>query len=238
MAGTNGWIAAGLNHLARPGDVALPSGAPRSSVRRAVWAMGFVGLAAVALGWAACQELSGLGLLDGSSQVSLPALEQWQLAVARANVLHVATLVAAAVAVLAWLSRLVDNTPRLGGGQPSVTPRWAILCWFVPIASQFKPYQVTADLWRRLASGRAEAAVGLVRAWWILWVVGGIADYAIVWLPAPTNLADARLQLEADALALGLQAIAGVLLVVVIRELERRALARLEPTLAGYRRGT
>lgn len=61
-----------------------------------------------------------------------------------------------------------------------------------------------------------------------MWVVGGLLDYLILWLPAPTNLADGRLELEGDAVAIGLQAVAGVLLVIIIRETERRAIVRME----------
>jgi hypothetical protein len=206
---------------------------PRSSIRRATYAMGFVGIASAALAWAAVQELRGLSLLDQSHVVSTVEMDQWELAVGKANELHLGTLIAAAVAVLAWLSRVVENTPRLGGGQPAVSPRGSIIWWFVPIASQFKPYQIVADIWRRLSTAPDEARVSVIRAWWILWVVGGLVDYVILWLPAPANLADARFELEADALALGLQALAGVLLVMIIREVERRAVLRADARLDG-----
>ncbi|MFI5200460.1 MAG: DUF4328 domain-containing protein [Candidatus Limnocylindrales bacterium] len=196
---------------------------PRSSIRRAIYAMGFVGIASAAIAWAAIQELRGLSLLDQSHVVSTLDLDQWELAVSKANELHLGTLIAAAIAVLAWLSRVVDNTPRLGGGEPAASPRASIIWWFVPVASQIKPYQIVADVWRRLSTSPAELRLSVVRAWWILWVVGGLVDYVILWLPAPTTLADARVELEADALALGMQALAGVLLVAIIREVERRA---------------
>jgi hypothetical protein len=185
--------------------------------------MGFVGIASAALAWAAVQELRGLSLLDQSHIVSTLDLDQWELAVGKANELHLGTLIAAAIAVLAWLSRVVENTPRLGGGEPVASPRASIRWWFVPVASQIKPYQIVADVWRRLSSSPAELRVSVVRAWWILWVVGGLVDYVILWLPAPTSLADARFELEGDALALGMQAVAGVLLVAIVREVERRA---------------
>jgi hypothetical protein len=188
--------------------------------------MGFVGIASAALAWAAIQELRGLSLLDQSHFVSTAEINQWELAVAKANELHLATLIAAAVALLAWLSRVVENTPLLGGGQPSVTPRASIIWWFVPVAGQIKPYLMVADLWRRLAASAREARPSILRAWWILWVVGGVLDYLILLLPAPATLAQAALELEADALAIALQAAAGVLLVIIIRETERRCQVR------------
>lgn len=190
--------------------------------------MAFVGIASAALAWAGIQELRGLSLLDPSRIPSTAELDQWQLAVAKGNELHLGTFIAAAIALLAWLSRVVDNTPGLGGGDPSVSPRASIIWWFVPIASQFKPYLIVADVWRRLATSAVEARPTILQAWWILWVVGGVLDYLILWLPAPTNLADARLELEADAVAIGLQAVAGILLVIIIRETERRAIVRQE----------
>ena len=190
--------------------------------------MAFVGLASASLIWAAIQELRGLSLLDASQPILPVDVTQWELAVGRANEVHMATLIAAAVALLAWLSRVVDNTPALGGGQPLVTPRASIWWWFVPVASFVMPYRIVADTWRRLAANATEARSAILRAWWLLWVVGGIADYLVLGLPAPTTLADARLQIEVDALALGLQATAGLLLIVIIREIERRALLRAD----------
>jgi Domain of unknown function (DUF4328) len=244
MVSTNGWLEPGLNPAATPAAPAAltrPAGPssgpaaqqPRSSIRRAVWAMGFVGLASASLAWAAIQELRGLSLLDPTHPFVQLDVDQWELAVNKANEIHLATLIAAGIAVLAWLSRVVDNTPLLGGGRPSVTPRASIGWWFVPIASFVMPYRIVADIWRRLAANATEARVAILSAWWVLWVVGGIVDYVVLWLPAPTTLADARLQIEVDALAIGLQAVAGILLIVIIRELERRALARADALGAG-----
>jgi Domain of unknown function (DUF4328) len=203
--------------------------------------MGFVGLASAGLIWAAIQELRGLSLLDGSQPIGPADISQWELAVGKANELHLATLIAAAIALLAWLSRVVDDTPALGGGQPLATPRASIVWWFVPIASFVMPFRIVADTWRRLALDAAGMRVAILGAWWTLWLVGGIVDYAVLWLPAPTTLAGARLQIEVDALALGLQAVAGLLLVVIIREVERRAVARADAfdrQLAGQAAGS
>src|SRR5207302_6246087 len=58
-----------------------------------------------------------------------------------------------AISYFAWVSRTVDNVPVLGGGRPSVTPRWSIGWWFVPIANLVKPFQIVRELHDRLAIG-------------------------------------------------------------------------------------
>lgn len=69
-----------------------------------------------------------------------------------------------AVAPLAWLSRLVENIPALGGGTPTSSPRGAIGWWFVAIAILCRPDRIAADARRRLAPSAAEALTGLVLA--------------------------------------------------------------------------
>ncbi len=190
--------------------------------------MAFVGIASAALAWAGIQELRGLSLLDPSRIPSTAELDQWQLAVAKGNELHLGTFIAAAIALLAWLSRVVDNTPGTGRRRPE---RIAARIDHLVVRADRQPVQAVPDRGRRLATPgdqRRRGRTTILQAWWILWVVGGVLDYLILWLPAPTNLADARLELEADAVAIGLQAVAGILLVIIIRETERRAIVRQE----------
>jgi len=96
-------------------------------------------------------------------------------------------LVLCAITFLAWLSRVVANAPAIGAGLPPRSPRGAILWWFAPFASFVVPYQIVADLNRRLATavdhggGRA-----LILAWWLTWNLGNLSAY----LPRVLQLGD------------------------------------------------
>ncbi len=94
----------------------------------------------------------------------------------------IAANIAAAVAWLAWLSRSIDNVPTLGVGAPSVSPRAAIGWWFVPFANLVKPYQIVADLYRRVVRRPPAVATALLLGWWFAFLlprfIGRLAETA------------------------------------------------------------
>ena len=92
--------------------------------------------------------------------------------VAHLSTASLALTVVAAIAFLAWLSRTVDNTPVLRAGVPSVTPRWSIGWWLVPIANLVKPYQIVRDIHDRMALSGISRGDWIVLAWWITFLVG------------------------------------------------------------------
>ena len=50
----------------------------------------------------------------------------------------------------------------------------AILCWFIPVFNLFRPYQVTADLWKRSGGGNGQQIV--LAGWW-----GACIVWATLW---------------------------------------------------------
>ncbi len=198
----------------------------RGSLTRAKWAMVLVGIATAALLLLVVEAAKGFNLLDHVATTTVDEVEQWQRGVNAAVGLNLITEFVAAIAFLAWLSRVVDNVPALGGGQPNTTPRWAIGWWFVPIASWFKPYQVVADVWRRLATGPREVGTGVLLAWWVLWIGGGLTGNLVPRLAAPTTVDGVRTLLLVVIAAAVAQVMAGILLVRITWEIERRAEAR------------
>lgn len=130
------------------------------------------------------------------------------------------------IVFLAWLSRSVDNAPVLGAGRPSVTPGWSIGWWFVPIANFFKPYQIVRDLNTRLAPVALAAGNGVILAWWIAWIARYPAEVVQLGLAAPVNLDSLGGWFMAGVVYDAVTLAAAALAVLVIRQVQARAVAR------------
>ena len=74
------------------------------------------------------------------------------------------------ISFLIWLNRASKNLPSIGVMEQQFSPGWAIGWWFVPIAYLWKPYQVTAEIWRgsHPDSGYNSPLLGV---WWGAWVI-------------------------------------------------------------------
>jgi hypothetical protein len=196
----------------------------RSARTRSRWAIGFIGLVAT---WMALEVLvisRGFSFADRFGQISLGEYSQWQRNLNTLDGLYLASIVPAAIAFLAWLSRVVDNVPALRVGEPSVTPRWAIAAWFIPLASFIWPYRIVADLWRKVGAGRPGAKA--VVAWWILWIGGGLTIRLSSLGPPAETAAALRSTLTTVTVAATGQIVAGILLIWIIRGIERGSRAR------------
>lgn len=93
------------------------------------------------------------------------------------------TLVALIVVLVAvtlscmWLYRANANLHAVGV-QMNHGPTMAWLWTFVPIATLFKPYQVTRELWTdslRETDSFAAPATPLLGQWWAAWLIGTIS---------------------------------------------------------------
>jgi hypothetical protein len=206
--------------------LAAPEGtAFRPSATRAKWAMVLVGISTWALVFSGVVVAQGIAIVDNLSSTSAAEIDEWEQFANAANGLYILALIASGIAFLAWLARVIDNVPSLGGGQPSVSPRGAIVWWFVPIANLVKPYLIVADLWRRLAPTTAEQGTGLVLMWWLAWVGGGIAGWIVGWIE-PATVADLRSLLILTTITIASQAVGGILLIRIVWEVERRVRLR------------
>ena len=136
-------------------------------------------------------------------------------------------MIASAIVVLAWLSRTVEIIPQLGGGMPRRSPREAIGWWFVPIASFLVPYQIVHDAWRRLETPARRGRDGILPAWWLLFIVGGLVSRVVsVAFDNASTVDTYRAVLVVEGAATFATAISGLLLVWIIGEVESRASAR------------
>ena len=199
----------------------------RSARTRARWAMLFVGLVTLVIGLEVAVFVHGFSFVDRFGRVPLAEVSAWQRNLNTVSGLYLVSIVPAAIAVLAWLSRVVDNIPALTGTDPWVTPRWSIGLWFVPLANFVAPYRIVADAWRRLAIRPAERGTELVIAWWILWFGGGLVGQFLGRTAGPALTAAAFNSFLTWATGtLIANAVAGFLLIWIIRTIERRSVAR------------
>jgi hypothetical protein len=128
-------------------------------------------------------------LQDAKSQPTTPALlERADNADAVVNggviIASIACLAIAGV-FLWWTWRATRNVPALGAEAPEFSPAWAIGWWLIPFANLVQPGRVVRQAWRaadpRVPPGRSAAwrrmdGSSAILAWWIVWVLAGIAS--------------------------------------------------------------
>jgi hypothetical protein len=195
----------------------------RPSWIRARWAMALVGLTVGLVAVGTLIEASAFEFIG--TDASPARLDAWASAYDLSWSLSSLMLIVSGIAFLAWQSRVVENVPALGAGQPMASPRWSIAWWFIPIANVWMPYRVVADLWHRLGTTRAGRRSTLVLVWWVLWLAGDLV-WAVAGRFSPTSVDEWRLyfavSIAGDLAMLG----AGVALLLVIWEIERRVTDR------------
>jgi hypothetical protein len=142
------------------------------------------------------------------------------LLAAAAFFVYWAGLVGGAIAVPMWMHRCVRNLPALGATRTGWSPAWAVWGWFIPFANLAIPYLVVRELWRQVHLD-ARPAFPLVGVWWALWVVGQVG------LLVTGTVLSATLAGFVVGIAIDLATVAaGVLLIVIIRQVTRRQRAR------------
>ena len=96
---------------------------------------------------------------------------------------QLAVLIVTAILFLVWIYRAYRNLSALGASGLRYSANWAVGGWFIPIMNLWRPYQVTAEIWKASdpdcnePEGEAwqTASVSpLVKLWWALWIIGGM----------------------------------------------------------------
>lgn len=199
----------------------------RPSATRAKWAMGLVGVVVATLVLELGVLAQGIGLFSDLASVSEYQALQWQRASEGATGFYILAMIGSVIAFLSWLSRAVDNVPSLEGGTPIRSPQGAIGWWFVPLANFFVPYQIVADLWRRMATSPAGRGTAIVVAWWVLWIASSIGGRILGAALDTVTTIDAFLDvMTLIGLTLVSQIIAGVLLIRIIWQIEKDVVVR------------
>jgi hypothetical protein len=185
-----------------------------------------VGATAIASAIAVLVDLYGVAIVAAAEEgtLTLDDATAFDNLGASVALVQLGLLLASAVAVLAWLSRVVENVPPLTGGTPRRSPREAIGWWFVPFANFVVPYQVASDAARRLRTedGRAER---FLLPWWATWLALSVLGGVLFRLPQET-LDELRVGFVLTAVLDALYVASGVLLVLVVRAVEWRAAVR------------
>jgi hypothetical protein len=207
-----------------------PPGAPAASTRadyassetRSRWAAGLIGIVSVLAVVSTVLELQVIGMLDNIDITPLEDFEAWDSLHGGVTLLSFAVYVAAGIAYLVWLHRVVRNIAPLTGDDPRFTPGWSVAWWFVPIFSLFRPYQVVRDAWDRLAIPDRAPGGGLVVAWWLAFLVSNWIGQIVLRLPEAQTVEAFQGQMRTFAILDAIDVVGGVLAILVILEIERR----------------
>lgn len=198
---------------------------PRSSRRRATVAILMLVITTGLMVIEALVTAQGFGLV-ASADTTEGDIERWGALIDNLGNFGTLAYLLTGIAFLAWLSRVVENIPALGGGVPMVSPRGAIGWWFAPLANLFQPARIVADAWRRLALTPHERGIGVLVLWWVLWIGGAIATAVIGAVAVPQTVDEVNRYLAALIGIQVAQIVAGFLGVRIIAEMERRSAVR------------
>jgi hypothetical protein len=196
-----------------------------SSFRAVITSVCILGLAVTTLIYVilATQAFSPVG---GSAPASalIPTIIQVGFA-------RLALVIASLVTFAAWLSRVVDNIPRLTGSYPQATPRSTIVEVLVPFFNFFRIPAILREALRLLdPRGNGDALVGaavlpLITGLLLDWPIGIAAGFVIALL-AGSAQQQLDVMLVYTQVRTALIVIGSVMLVVVIARIERRSTAR------------
>lgn len=230
----------------RPLPPEWPDGSPADPrwhplAERAAWARAALVVAATV--WAAhtVADIVRLATLAAAEEAPTAAAADrvrdagtWQDALAVAGLLAAG---AALVVAVRWLDTAYRNLPALGARGLRLDPRWATWSWLVPGLQVVRPKAVVDDTWRASSpslpatpgDGWWSVPVGaVVHAWWAAAVASAVLAVVAVAIRAgegttPGELvAEARLEVASDVLAVAAWALSVAVVVAVTRRQEER----------------
>jgi len=198
----------------------------RGTVLRALL-IAFVVLKLIAIGSAWAQHEMLVGVQRGAELTE----EQANANDSREQFIAIVTLllfIGTAVCWLRWQHRAYANLRLIGSRDTEHTPGWSVGYWFIPLINLFRPYQITAELYRRSEIQNGQDSIGglsgppLVGVWWFAYLAwsfavrlsGTIAKGATT---LPTLISATNLELGAHVVGI----VAAVLALLVIRSIDR-----------------
>lgn len=166
------------------------------------------------------------------------------------NVLYLLSFLATAILWVIWFRRARLNAELFAPGTQRFGSGWAVGAWVTPVVSFWFPKQMANDIYRASApAGPQSAPKGLLNGWWVLWnaatvvsFVGTVserimevkikkaAESGVYGGPEWHDAVDAaKGAMSLSAFAMLLYIAAGVLAILVVRQLtrmqEQRAMA-------------
>ena len=142
--------------------------------------------------------------------------------------IQIAVFITTVIFWLLWQHRAYTNLTLVGSRDTEETPGWSVGYWFIPIINIFKPYQITAELWRKSELKNARDPIGglsgtpLVLAWWIVYVLNGLAGRLFASLVKSAKSLDALIDATmAGILADAVGIAACILAIIVVQGIDR-----------------
>lgn len=101
-----------------------------------------------------------------------------------------------------WIFRAAWNVRHLGAKRLDISPGWAVGWYFVPFANLVYPFKAMKEIW--LASHDParwrEGSVGLLTAWWTLWISSNIIGNIALRMSLSAETHEAMLRVEQGGL--------------------------------------
>ncbi len=198
----------------------------RSARTRSLWAVGLLAVAGFSAVATASLAIEGFTILDQAAAGTLSSVEAaaYERTATSNDGFGLLVVIATSIAFLAWLSRSVENVPPLGRGTPRHSPRWSMGWWFVPVANLFMPYQVVADLYRRMALGgpKGVQSVAIVVVWWLCWLGQGVVARFAGSIPY-RDVSAYRAVLALLVISSVIDLAAAILAIVIVRRIQKWA---------------
>ena len=136
--------------------------------------------------------------------------------------------IATAIIWFMWQHRAYANLGLIGSRDTEFTPGGSVGYWFIPLVNLVRPYQITAELYRRSEIQNARDSIGglsgppLVGAWWLVYLVWGGSQrlFSVIAKGAntiPTLISATNIQIGGYLIAVT----STVLALLVIRSIDR-----------------
>ena len=194
-------------------------------VRYLLLAVVVVKLIAVGSAWAQHEMLIGV---QGGAELTTADANANDARERLIGVLSLLLFIGAGIAWLMWQHRAYANLRLIGSGDTEHTPGWSVGYWFIPLVNLFRPYQITAEIYRRSELQNGRDPIGglsgppLVGAWWFVYLVWGgtMRFYAVIGKDAktlPTLISATNIELTSHVIGL----VAAILAIQVLRSIDR-----------------
>ncbi|MCC3771256.1 DUF4328 domain-containing protein [Streptomyces sp. UNOC14_S4] len=154
-----------------------------------------------------------------------------------ASVLHYVLLIATGVLWVVWFRRARVNAELFAPGTHRFTTGWAVGAWFTPVVNLWFPKQIADDIYRASAPVGQHPPKGLVNAWWTLWIGSAVVTTAAAVKSGSAtgrivsshydgttwrdDIGSLKTAANMEAFATALMFAAGVLAILVVRQLAR-----------------
>lgn len=122
------------------------------------------------------------------------------------------------VALIVWLHRAIRHA-NARGIFVGISPREAVVAFFIPGVDLVRPFQAALRL------SRAFAANAPIAAWWLIWALGSIAAWASLYLGEESPFA-----LRLELAVLGLDLIGCAITAAVVTRITVASEARVSPS--------